>query len=537
MFERLKNSVVGKIVSGFAMILLVALVTTILGMILLSWNRNLDNQISNTYTPLFLELKETEKLVSESAQLTNNWVLQPEAKGNIALLVSKTLPEKTAKLKSYTNNIDSEVASGINLTIESINLIIACEKRVMNTLAVDSNYADDVLVDSALMHLENLEKISKVFATQMLKTTEAQAKALKEAEETKQGYADMIALLNIINIILFLLIGAFATFFSIRSIAKPIADVSNHLVDLSKGKFVEFDENDRKDEIGTMSNALSLMITGLKKKADFADSIGKGDYAAEFDLLSEDDTMGTALITMRENLKKAAEDDRKRNWAAEGLAKFAIILRNNHEKESDLFDDLLSNLVKYLGANQGGLFILDDTDPQDLHIKLVAGYAYERKKYLERRIEIGEGLVGQSYLEQESILMTEIPQEYISITSGLGSANPTSLLIVPLKINENVLGVVELASFKVFEPYQIEFVEKLAESLASAISSSKVNANTKRLLQLSQTQTEEMRAQEEEMRQNMEELQATQEEMERKEQDYRRLIEQLQNELKDLKVK
>ncbi|MDD3568088.1 MAG: GAF domain-containing protein, partial [Bacteroidales bacterium] len=278
------------------------------------------------------------------------------------------------------------------------------------------------------------------------------------------------------------------------------------------------------DEIGAMANALNTTIEGLNKKTAFANDIGKGHLESDLDLLGENDVLGKSLLAMRNSLKKAKEDeqkriaeDKKRTWANEGHAKFAEILRQNNEDLQGLTDEVLKHLVKYLGGNQGALFLINDDDKNRITLEAKSVYAWNRKKFVDTEILMGEGLIGACALEGESIFLTEIPDNFVTITSGLGEANPNCILLVPLKQNESVLGVIEIASFKVFEQFEIEFLEKIAESIAATVATVKINAKTRFLLEQSQQQAEEMQAQEEEMRQNMEELLATQEEMSRKE--------------------
>ncbi|MDJ1496387.1 GAF domain-containing protein [Cytophagaceae bacterium DM2B3-1] len=238
------------------------------------------------------------------------------------------------------------------------------------------------------------------------------------------------------------------------------------------------------------------------------------------------DTMQSQQLLLQEKeeklnsyVKEVEENQRinqQRQWVSDGLAMFADILRKESNDTVHLYEILISKLVKYINANQGGLFLVQSENTQDAFIELIACYAYERKKYLKKRLEIGEGLVGQAVQEIDTLYLTDLPQDYIQITSGLGKANPTCLTIIPLKVNDKVEGVLEIASFEEIPLYQREFLEKIGESIASTIATTRINERTKQLLEASQWQTEQMRSQEEEMRQNMEELAATQEEMERK---------------------
>jgi transcriptional regulator with GAF, ATPase, and Fis domain len=236
---------------------------------------------------------------------------------------------------------------------------------------------------------------------------------------------------------------------------------------------------------------------------------------------------------LQENLKKveqAQEEDRRRNWAAEGITQMSEILRSGKDSK-EIFDNSISMIVNYVKANQGGLFVVDkDEAEENTVIRLTSCYAYSKKKFVEKEILPGQGLLGQAYLEGEYIHMTSIPQNYVTITSGLGEATPPALLIVPLKVNELTEGLLEIAAFHNFEKHEIELIQKLGENLASFIQNNRINERTKRLLEEAQQQAEELKAQEEEMHQNMEELAATQEEMHRKEKEYQRIIEDFKQE-------
>ena len=234
-----------------------------------------------------------------------------------------------------------------------------------------------------------------------------------------------------------------------------------------------------------------------------------------------------------EKLEAAQEDERKRSWASDGFSKFAALMRQQHNTESQ-YDDLVAGIIKHLNLNQGGLYLISEEGNEKV-LRLKACFAYNRKKYLNQDITIGQGLVGQCYLERDYIYLTDVPQQYTRITSGLGESTPTALLIIPLMFNEQVEGVLEVASFKEIPQYQIEFLMKLGEDIGASININKVNCLTGKLLSEAQQQAEEMRAQEEEMRQNMEELSATQEEMHRKEKAFMEQIQQLQKELDNLK--
>lgn len=269
-------------------------------------------------------------------------------------------------------------------------------------------------------------------------------------------------------------------------------------------------------------NSLKGVVNDNKKEQQKLSKITS--YLSEGNVDFEDDAHGEdvlvkQLLGLRDNLRtqktdedKRQQEDNQRHWVAEGLATFGDVLRQNNDDIDKLSFEIISKLCKYVGAVQGGFYLLEDGDKSDIHFRLTAHFAYDRQKYNEKRVEWGEGLIGRAAFEQKTLLIDEVPQDYMEITSGLGESNPNVLLIVPLKFNRSAHGVIELSGFKKFDQYKIDFVEKIAENIGSTISNVKINVQTGKLLKDSQEQAERLSQQEEEMRQNMEELQATQEE-------------------------
>ena len=256
----------------------------------------------------------------------------------------------------------------------------------------------------------------------------------------------------------------------------------------------------------------------------FVDSLGEGRFSDELAITNENDHLGMSLKRLRDYMirNKNEEEQRRieeeqRTWVTNGLAQFAEILRRNNDNMEELAFNIIRYQVNYMKINQCGFFLLNSNSNGEQYFELLSFIAYDRKKFTDKIIPWGEGLIGRCGLERETIYMTDVPDNYLKVTSGLGESNPRSVLIVPLKANDEIFGVIEMASFQAFHEYEIGFVEKIAESIALTISTVRTNIQTAKLLRETQIQAEKMLQQEEELRQNLEEMQATQEESERRE--------------------
>jgi PAS domain S-box-containing protein len=521
---RFRLTIGNKILLGFSLLMILYVANVAIIFFTSNTIKKVVSDSSEIIRPSKDAITEFIQMVTRSKMLATNWVYLQTNDSDKKALEDLVLREYPALRDNIKKNLMPKWGSdSLKKEMDSVIMMFETmlqiqESEITSQLVGFEDYedpmkkflAEDVVGSKIIpMSAKITEKLNVIAAMQNEITSESD----------KEISSSVGRLGNVTWIVagIFIALGMLSAFLIMRSITVPVNFLKNVVVKLGNGELVE-DKGTKfgNDEIGEMAIAMDNLVNGLKATTLFAENIGKGNYTSAFKPLSEHDVLGNALINMRDNLAKVAEDDKKRNWATEGMAKFAEILRNNNSDLARLADEIIGSLVKYLKANQGAIYIIDDVDAtEEPTMSLKACYAWDKKKFLDHKIHKGEGLAGQAWQEGDTIFLTEVPQNYIKITSGLGDSNPTSVLIVPLKVNDQIFGVVEIAGFNTFRDFEMEFVQKIAESIASTISSVKINARTQRLLEESQEMTEQMRAQEEEMRQNMEELQATQEEMQR----------------------
>jgi PAS domain S-box-containing protein len=268
--------------------------------------------------------------------------------------------------------------------------------------------------------------------------------------------------------------------------------------------------------------ALDQEFLKSHKITDYIFNLIREDFDVEYKIEDQDDRLGKSLVELRNTLKtnkevseKRRKEDEIRSWNAEGLAKFGEILRRDNNDIRNLAYHVIKELTDYVSAIQSGFYLLQGDGKDEKYFELIAFYAYGRKKFADKQIKWGNGIIGTCAIEQKTIYISELPDTYINITSGLGKSNPRCLVVTPLIANDELFGVFEIASLKELETHEIIFIERVSESTASILSAVKMNIQTARLLEESKAQAQTMVSQEEEMRQNMEELQATQEEAHR----------------------
>jgi len=311
-----------------------------------------------------------------------------------------------------------------------------------------------------------------------------------------EGIKKMTILLGLLSLGAFFII-SIIIWFVLSSIVRPISKTTYALEQMSRGVISENIKVNHKsrDEIGRMSTAVNKLIDALISTQNFAIEIGKGNMEVKHNLLSHEDILGKSLVEMRDNIKLSKEEEQRRleeskelNWMQNGITMINEILRDNSEDINNLTYNVIKYIVEYTKSVQGAFYLLEAKE-NITRIVLKAAYAYDRRKELKAEIEIGEGLIGRAVLEKKMLYITDLPQGYMYVQSGLGDATPDKLIIMPLIFEDNVLGAIELAGFNDYSETAKELITQMSVRISSSISILLKTIETENLLKESQLQT------------------------------------------------
>lgn len=323
------------------------------------------------------------------------------------------------------------------------------------------------------------------------------AAAVGEAQNNQESIVTSIIIITLISLIIMLVI----SIIFIRLITKPLHNIVTAANQLARGN-VNIELNiEQNDEIGNLAKATSALVDTNKQLSRAADAIGQGDYNVDIDVRSEDDILGKSIRRMKDNLLKMSTENEHDSWLKTGQAELSAKMRGD-QNTTDLAQGVISYIAEYTKAQIGTIYLNPDGDK----LKLAGSYAYKKRKNLSSEFAIGEGLIGQCALEKKPILITDIPDDYIQIKSGIGERIPLSIFVTPLLYENNVHGVIELGAFHEFSDLEMNFLEQATENIAIAFNSAVARVKVKELLEETQNQAAELQAQQEELRVTNEEL-------------------------------
>ena len=541
---KLRFTLVNRLYLAFGFVTIAVIFSSALTFFTLQSNKRISEQVAQVYTPSIVYLNDLINVVNDSRMLIKNWVYIEQKsptpdKIRLQNLHSFEFPkiiERINPLKIHWKKEENEQITRAERVL--MDTLFPMHKSIMAQLNSFESYDDPMVIFEVRPMVEDGGQVM-VFTDQVLEMLVGIRSTInKRSDEVN---SDMISSMDefqrtiIIMGLILIIVSLSTAYFISRATVKPILRLRQFLLLMTKGVLPDEKMDVSDDEIGDMSRALNQFVDSMKNTSQFALGIGKGDFEASFEALGDEDILGNSLLTMRKDLKRAHDEEMRRkredeirSWKTQGMAKFGDILRQSSNID-ELAYSVVRNVLEYMGAIQGAMYVIEDSDETDKHFRLAAAVAYGRRKLITRRCELEEGLVGRCAFEKATVYLKQVPNDYVRITSGLGDDNPTVILLIPLNANEINFGVIEVASFKPFEKYQIEFLEQVSENIAGTLATVKINEKTARLLEESQQKGEELSAQEEEMRQNMEELQATQEESARREVEMREIFEAINN--------
>lgn len=471
------------------------------------------NKLEKNYIITNNELYELNGKFERISGQIEDWLLLKTSSFNI----HNTLPEppsffdeqsKLHKLAEYWK--EKERVKQLDIALENINqahqIYLTIQELLPNR--------------TAFKHPQNLEKANEIYAQKYYPLKKSFGKSINYLirQNNKQLKIELSTLheyqsayeIYLFGMIFTWLIYTFLMFVVIRfKLLIPIYRLNKFTFQLSQEKKSDALKKSDIQELQEIAQNLNSLNNKIAKYTEFSTELGKQNFRHQLSLNSEEiGVLGNALLQTQNLIGQSNEIDEKRNWENLGLAKFSDILRQHAQSIQKIGDNSLVELIRYLKAIYGDIYLLDD---ENSVFKPLSCFAHDKKKFLKNEFHINEGFIGQAAAEKSMIVFKDIPEEYIKINAGLmDKIAPKFLVVMPLIANEKVYGVMELAFLNVPEEHVINFIQKVAQNIALSIFNIKSNEVNLKLLEESQALSEELQDKTKILEKQAEEMQTAQ---------------------------
>ena len=290
-----------------------------------------------------------------------------------------------------------------------------------------------------------------------------------------------------------------------RSLTRGLAVAVDTADQLSRGRTDVTVEVDSRDEVGQLLESMHSLAATLRDAARQANAVASGDYSADVEPRSDEDELGVSLRTMTGALRDFTTRTTAQDWLKTGIARLNNAMRGDLDV-AELARLAISEVATYLDAKVGALYLVGEDSDGPSELALAGSYAYTRRKDLSNRFKLGEGLVGQAALEKKPILLRNVPEEYVRITSGLGDVSPRFISVVPFIHDDEVGGVIEVGLLAEPTETELEYLSQASSGFAINVRTAQGRDRLAHALEQSQRLSAELQTQQEELRVANEEL-------------------------------
>ncbi|KUM91466.1 histidine kinase [Streptomyces cellostaticus] len=279
---------------------------------------------------------------------------------------------------------------------------------------------------------------------------------------------------------------------------------------------------DLTESVNEMAGNLTRQVRAI---ARVATAVTRGDLNLKIDVdaSGEIQELQDYINKMIANLRDTTIANKEQDWLKGNLARISALMQGRRDLE-DVASLIMSELTPVVSAQHGAFFVamplmegqdLSGTTEDQYELRMLGSYGYSMGS-MPTSFRPGEALIGTAAQERRTILVENAPSGYLKISSGLGEAPPAQVIVLPVLFEGTVLGVIELASFTPFTQIQKDFLNQIAEMIATSVNTISVNTKTEQLLKQSQELTEQLRERSAELENRQKALQASNAELEEK---------------------